>query len=272
MKHEFPAPGPVEAYVELRSADVTVTATETDVVVVDVQGSRADSVVVKAQGDRIHVVEPRRTGFLSGRGDLAIALSVPSNSQLVTKLGSATVHADGVLGQVRISTGAGDVTLGAVTGAAQIKTGAGDITVESLSGESEIKAGAGTITVGTISSPSQLKTGAGSIEIGESFAPVSMKSGSGDLSIDSTDHDASLTAASGDIRVGRMSAGQATLKNVSGQIRLGIPAGTPVWTDVSTATGAVRSTLTPTGAPAEGQPYVEVRARSLSGDISLERL
>ena len=272
MRHENPATGPVEAYVELQSGDVRITARPTDHVVVEVTGSRADSVVVEMHDDRLSVVEPSRTGFLSGRGDLHVALTIPDRSTLVGKLGSATVRGTGELASVRLNTGAGDVTLGPVAGAARLKTGAGDISIESVGADSEIKAGAGTITIGEVHGSTQLKTGAGSIDVGRATAPVTLKSGSGDLSVRDSSEEATLSAASGDVRIARMTSGQANLKNVSGSIRLGVPDGTPVWTDVSTSTGRIRSTLSPTGAPVDGQQHVEVRARSLSGDIYLEAL
>ncbi len=272
MRHEIPAPHPVQAYVELRSGDLRVSAERTDTVTIEITGTRADSVVVETHGQRIDVVEPNRSGFLAGRGDLTVTLVVPEHSGLVCKLGSATVRATGELGDVRIATGAGDVTLGTVLGTASVKTGAGDIGVEVLGAESEIKAGAGTISVGRATAPVALKTGAGSIDVGDAAAAVTLKSGSGNLSVGTASQDTTLSTASGDIRVVRMTSGQASLKNVTGSIRLGIPDGTPVWTDISTTTGRVQSTLTPTGAPAAGQDHVEVRARSLSGDIYLERL
>jgi DUF4097 and DUF4098 domain-containing protein YvlB len=278
MKHEFPITGPVEAYVELRSGDLTVAAgppatdTHTDSVSVEVTGSRADSVTVEAQGDRVTIVEPQRTGFLSGRGDLHVAVTLPAGSSLTTKVGAASIRVTGEMGEVQIKSGSGDVSLGTVTGPALVKAGSGDITVESLGAASEIKAGSGTISVNRISGPSQLTTGSGSIKVSEAAAPVALKSGSGDLSVGVATCDASLSAASGDLRVGRITGGQARLKNVSGDIRLGIPEGTPVWTDISTTTGRVRSTLTPTGAPTNGQSHVEVRASSVTGDIHLEQL
>ena len=132
MKHEFPVSGPVEAYVELRSGDLTVHAAAADTVSVEVTGSRSDSVAVEAHGDRIRVVEPQRTGFLSGRGDLHVVVTVPDGSELSTKLGSASVRVTGTLGEVQIKSGAGDIHLGTVTGPALVKAGSGDITVESL--------------------------------------------------------------------------------------------------------------------------------------------
>ncbi len=272
MRHEHPAAGPVELYTELQSGDLAVTAEPRDTVVVEVTGAHADEVVVTAEDNRVSIVEPRRAGFLLGRRDVQVAVRVPSTSRLVAKLGSMSLRATGELGHVRVATGAGDITLGTVTDTAVVKTGAGHVAIDSLAAEAQIKSGAGTITVGRVSAPAKLTTGAGAIEVQEARAPLVLKSGSGDLSVGATCEDATLSAASGDLRIGRLGRGQVSLKNVSGNIRLGIPEGTPVWTDISTGTGRVRSTLTPTGAPAEDQDHVEVRARSVSGDIYLERL
>ena len=68
-----------------------------------------------------------------------------------------------------------------------------------------------------------------------------------------------------------MHRGQLQAKNVSGDIRVGIPAGVPVWTDVSSVTGEVTSTLEAAGRPDEGQDYVELRAKTVSGDVHLEQ-
>jgi DUF4097 and DUF4098 domain-containing protein YvlB len=83
--------------------------------------------------------------------------------------------------------------------------------------------------------------------------------------------DVELSTASGDLVVELMRRGQLAAKNVSGDIRVGIPAGTPVWTDVSSMTGHIRSSLQSAGQPAEGQDYVELRAKTISGDILLEQ-
>ena len=64
--------------------------------------------------------------------------------------------------------------------------------------------------------------------------------------------------------IGHAPRGKITAKNVSGDVRVGIPAGTPVWTDVNTVTGSVASNLESAGKPAEGQDYVELRATTVS--------
>ena len=99
-----------------------------------------------------------------------------------------------------------------------------------------------------------------------------MKSGSGDLRVREVAGDVTLTTASGDLVVDRMLRGALNAKNASGDIVVGVPAGIPVWTDVSTVSGSVRSSLQGAGEPAEGQEFVELRAKTVSGDISLEQL
>jgi DUF4097 and DUF4098 domain-containing protein YvlB len=98
------------------------------------------------------------------------------------------------------------------------------------------------------------------------------KSGSGTIEVREGADDTSLSTASGDLRVGRFPAGRLSAKNVTGDIRVGIPAGVPVWTEVSSTTGTVRSTLAGAGEPADGQDYVELRATTVSGDVLLEQV
>ena len=54
-------------------------------------------------------------------------------------------------------------------------------------------------------------------------------------------------------------------------MRIGVPAGVPVWTDISTVSGRIRSDAEGAGQPAEGQHHIEVRAKTVSGDIVLTR-
>ena len=53
-------------------------------------------------------------------------------------------------------------------------------------------------------------------------------------------------------------------------VHTGVP-GTPVWTDVRTASGRLSSDLPSTGEPAPDQPYLEVRATTASGDVTLHQ-
>ncbi len=268
MEHQFTATTPQQVLVELQSGDLRVAAVPGDTVRVGISGDDAERVQVTQEGTQIRVVGPRG-GFFSRSASLVLTLTVPEGTDLETRLGSAGVSASGVLGAVDVVTGSGAVDLATVTGRASVKTGSGGISITEAAAETDLKTGSGNIRVGHLARQGSLKTGSGSIEVGRAEASVSLKSGSGDLVVREAETDTSLATASGDLRIGRIARGQAQLKNASGSIHLGVAAGTPVWTDVSSATGHVRSHLVPTGEPTEGQDFVAVRASSVTGDIYL---
>ena len=271
MKHTFPATSPQDVYVEIGSGDVQVLATDTDQVVVDIAGRDAEHVVVEQEGTSVRVVARMRTGFLSGFSGLTVQVTAPRGSSLGTRLGSAGVRVEGLLDHAHLQTGSGQVVLDEVAQDALVKTGSGEVAVRSVGGETEIKTGSGDIGVGHLRGPARLSTGSGDIEVGRADAPISFKTGSGDIVVrDAHGGQAQLSAGSGHLEVTRMSSGIAQLKNASGDIKVGVPAGTPVWTDISSVSGHVRSSLPPTGAPQDGQDHVEVTARTVSGDVYLE--
>ena len=69
--------------------------------------------------------------------------------------------------------------------------------------------------------------------------------------------------------IGSANRGRLTAKGASGDVHVGIPAGVPVWTDISTVSGEIRSNLHGAGEPGEGADHVELRAKTVSGDIVL---
>jgi len=99
-----------------------------------------------------------------------------------------------------------------------------------------------------------------------------VKTGSGDLKVASANADISLATGSGDLEIGAVRRGRVNVKGASSDVRIGIPAGTPVWADINTVTGSVRSNLESVGAPKEGQDHVELQARTVSGDIFLSEI
>jgi len=269
MQEQFSASGPQRVFVEVQSGAVTVRTGASDRLEIEVAGPGAEWVEVDRQGDRLSVVARRSSGFLARNRDVDVDLLVPEGSRLAARLGSAALTVTGVLGAVDVATGSGEVWLDEVTGPALVKTGSGGIAIRAAGSGTDVKTGSGDVRVGRLDGGSRLVTGSGSIEVEHAGSGATLKSGSGDLLVGAAEGDTTLRAASGELRIGRMARGRADLKNASGDIHLGIPAGTPVWTDLSTGTGEVRSTLTPVGAPAAGQDHLEVRARTVTGDIHL---
>jgi len=276
MQRTFTTPEPVSMYVELRSGDLAITTAETDETVVEVVRPHGgdDDVTVEQRGDDIVVVSRHggRGGlFGSSRDGAHVRVTMPHDSRLVTKLGSAEVRVEGRLGESTLKSGSGDVRLDELSAKAFVETGSGDLQIGSAA-ELQVRCGSGQVTVERLGGAAQISTGSGDVLVGTAFEALSVKSGSGDLRVREAAGDLSLTTASGDLVVDRMLHGALTAKNASGDIVVRVPAGVPVWTDVSTVSGSVRSSLQGAGEPAEGQEFVELRARTVSGDISLEQL
>lgn len=272
MQHAFNTPEPPVLFIEIGSGNVFVAATDTDQTTIEVTGPHAEEVTVEQRGHEIVVIAPKRIGFFGGGRDLRVDARVPTHTELGTRLGSADVVVTGTIGWAKINNGSGNVTLEDVSAEALVKTGSGDITIRTIEGSANLGSGSGDIRVDRLQGPAQVSSGSGDVEIGYAGAPLSLKSGSGDLKVHDATGDIALASGSGDLLVDRFPAGKLTAKNASGDIRVGIPAGVPVWTDVTSVSGRVRSTLEGAGQPSEGQQYVELRAKTVSGDVVLQQL
>lgn len=270
QRYSFDTPSPIELYVECGSGSVQVEAgdvAETDVVV---SGKRADEVGVEQSGNRISIIVPKSRGFLSDT-DIHIRLSCPTASEAKILTGSADVRIGGELSRLDTKTGSGDVNVGTVTGGTTAQTGSGDVRIERADGELRVKCGSGDVEIGRNAARAAVSTGSGDVTLHDCES-ANVKTGSGDLYVAKADGDVSLSTGSGDLQVDRVTRGAVTLRGASSDARVGVPAGTPVWTEISTLSGSIRSTLEPTGAPAEGQDHVEIRVKTVSGDIDLAQL
>jgi DUF4097 and DUF4098 domain-containing protein YvlB len=270
--YRFETHQPVDLYVENGSGSVIVNADEVAETTVEITGKRADEAVVQQNGDRISVIAPKsRAGFF-GDNSLTMVITVPSDSTLATKTGSADVTVDGTLRKAQVRSGSGEVTIDTLTGPAQVETGSGNIRVGSAGDALRIKSGSGDVRVTHADDSISISTGSGDVEIGTSKGPAVVKTGSGDLSVVESHDDVAMTTGSGDFVIRSAARGRLTAKGASGNVHVGIPAGVPVWTDISTVTGEIRSSLEGVGQPEEGADHVELRAKSVSGDIVLTQV
>jgi DUF4097 and DUF4098 domain-containing protein YvlB len=238
---------------------------------VEVTGKDADTVTVDQHGDEI-VVIARQNGFFGSSPHLSVRVSVPTDSRLSTKLGSADVRVEGRVGETTVRTGSGDVEIDAVSADARIQTGSGDVRVGEVDGSLQVKCGSGDVSLDRAGSGTEISTGSGDVLVVSASQELVARSGSGNLRVREALEDVVLSTASGDLVVERIGRGRLSAKNVSGDISVGVPGGTPVWTDVSTMTGTVRSNLVGAGQPLPDQDFVELRATTVSGDVTLEQL
>jgi DUF4097 and DUF4098 domain-containing protein YvlB len=251
-EHHFHTPEPVELSAENGSGLVHVSASETDETRVVVTGRHADEVEVTQHGRVIRVAPPRRrTGFFGGDDSLDIQVFLPTGSELAVRTGSADV-----------------ITRGAV-GTAQVKTGSGDVDLEECYEDVQVKSGSGDVRVGEAQAAVAVSTGSGDVEIGRNRGPAVVKTGSGDVRFREATTEVSVMTGSGDLMIDTAREGRFHAKGASGSIHVGIPAGLPVWTDITTLSGRIHSDVEGAGEPVAGSPHVELRASTVSGDVVL---
>jgi DUF4097 and DUF4098 domain-containing protein YvlB len=271
--YEFPTPEPVRLLVELGAGQVAVHATDTATCTVRVEGRDAEQVRVEQSGRQISIVGPKQRGLVFGSAaELAVTVTVPTSSQVAAKAGSADLDLDGELAAVQLRSGSGDLSVELATGPAVLETGSGNIRLGEAGADVRIKSGSGDVSVGQAATSVAVSTGSGDVEIGTAHGAVGVKTGSGDLRVSTACDDVSLATGSGDLEVRSTGRGRITGKGASGDMRIGVPAGVPVWTDLTTASGRIESSLRGAGQPDAGQDHVEIRARTASGDITLVEL
>lgn len=271
--HKFETRRPVSLYVENGRGTVTVRAEETAETTVELDGRHSDETIVRQAGDEISVIAPRmRTGFLGTDAQLDMTIAVPTGSALAVKTGSADVTARGSYRAGQVKSGSGQVSIEVLDGPAFVETGSGDVRIDTADQELRIKSGSGDIRVQYAGGSVSISTGSGDVEIGTNNAPAVVKTGSGDLNVVETHDDVAMTTGSGDFVIRSATRGKLTAKGASGDVHIGIPAGVPVWTDISTVTGDISSSLQGAGEPEAGADHVELRAQSVSGDIVLTQV
>ncbi len=272
MQRQLETPEPIHLYVEIGKGQVTIHAASTTETRVEIDGEHAAEVSVTFDDNQLRVIAPREGVSWPGRDRaLAVRVDLPTGSDIGVKTGSADIVIEGRVNVAHLRTGSGHVTCDTVAGPGLVETGSGDVEVSECGGELRVKSGSGDVSVGRCLGEFHVSTGSGNVEIGAAGGRTVAKTGSGDLRVATADTDISLTAGSGNLTIDRVQLGRVSVTGASSDVQLGIPAGTPVWADINTVTGSLRSDLESVGAPQDGQQYLELRIRTVSGNILLHQ-
>jgi hypothetical protein len=203
------------------------------------------------------------------RGAVDVTVELPERSSLRVDTGVADVRGDGRLGDVSVTTGAGDVRLDR-TGALRVRIGAGHVTVEEALGRVDIVA-AGEMTIGLVAGDADIKSLNGRTRIGRIAGDVKVKSANGDITIDDAGGDVTVKTANGNVRLGQVARGSVSIETAAGGLEIGVREGTAAWIDATTKSGRINNQLTPTDDPEPSAETVQVRARTSFGDVLITR-
>lgn len=269
----FDTPEPVDLRVSLPSGEVNVNTHDqptTEVIIEGDERAASEEVEIEQRGNQIRVkIEPRNRW---GNGhDYEVHITVPTHSDARVETASAEVHLGGEYGDVRGNTASGELTLD-VANSVRLETASGEIHVEHLRDEGKFNSASGEISIGRCDgSKLEVSTASGEIHVEYAAGDVRANAASGDISVEEVYGDFSAAVASGDVHVEYLHDGEARVETVSGDVDLGVAEGTAIWLDIHTMTGDVDVEQEMGGEPEPGQPTLQLRVNTLSGDVHVHR-
>ena len=250
MRHEtFSTPGPVSLDIRIPTGEVEIETDDAQETAVELEARGRDAaeleqaaeISMRQRGDGYEVrVEAGRgggRGLFRRNGDYRVRVAAPHDASVRAQLLSADINGRGRYSEVDVKVASGDVEFEEVTGRATVDTASGDVHLER----------AGTPKV---------------------------NSASGDVRVDDALDGAEVNTASGDVDVRSVTAGDVRLNSASGDIEVGIAKGSRLWVDAQTLSGDTSSELdleSGEGIETDEGPLVELKARSMSGDIAVKR-
>jgi hypothetical protein len=225
---------------------------------------RADGhdVVVDVRGQR---------RFMRG-SEILVAVTCPLESSVEVHTGSADIEGRGLFGRIDVETGSGDVQFGDVSGDAEVSAASGDVQISMVGGEARLNTASGDIQVGMFGGDARLNSASGDVNVRTAGGRFEANTASGDIQVKEALGSVNVNSASGDQQIGSVFTDSVNLRSASGDLRVGVKQGSRVFIDARSRSGDVTSELPVSDTPPEGDaPQVELRANTMSGDITIHR-
>ena len=251
IEQTYHTPLPLTLEVSIPSGDIDVDTTSGEETSISIDGDERllEHVEVRQDGNRVSVTlrDKNKIGFsfslgsiVFGDGGLRVRAHVPHGAGVKVKTASADTEIEGHLRTLDVNGVSGDVRVrGEISDDATVKTVSGDIELERVHGD---------LSVQTVSGDARVRDTAGSVE---------------------------AKSVSGDIRLEALTAGETRFSSVSGDIEIGIAAGSMLDVDAGSTSGDLASEVPlatePPSAEDAASPTVILRGRTVSGDIRVFR-
>jgi hypothetical protein len=274
----FATPGPVRLDLELPAGAIEIETGETDETRVElealsgkeqVQEMVADARIESTRrGDAYEVTVAVRTrsgvwisfshgpDIRVGTPDMRLRITCPKGASIDARTKSADLRAVGEYADVDFKTASGDVAIDDVA-EAHVKSASGDVHIDTVRGSLDVKTVSGDVHVGSVARDTTVQAVSGDVHIQENNGSVS------------------ASTVSGDQRYQAVVQGRVELRAVSGDIAVGIRRGSRVFIDANTVSGSTSSEFelsdAPQAPPAADAPLAEVFAKTVSGDVRIER-
>jgi DUF4097 and DUF4098 domain-containing protein YvlB len=277
----FETPQPITATIDVTVGAVRVIASERADTAVDVQpsdGSNKDDVRaaeltrVDLTHDQLVVKVPKLRSWRprSDGGSVEVTVELPAWSHVRGAMQFGDFECAGALGDVRVRSGMGQIRV-ELAGSVNLKNGLGDITVDGVTGRAEVTTGSGEVRVRDVGADAVIKNSNGDIWVGAVGGDLRLQAANGSIAVDVARGSVVAKSANGDVRLGEVERGSVVLETKLGDLEVGIPEGTAAWLDVRATAGRVHNSLDAAAAPDSNGDTVEVRARTVAGDVVVRR-
>jgi DUF4097 and DUF4098 domain-containing protein YvlB len=282
----FQTPGKVRLDIRLGAGEIrleTADVQETTVVLEPLRDNDSSAAAVenarvelreRADGHEVVIdVRDRGKGLGIFRGaEVLVSVTCPDGASVESKSGSADVEGRGRFGSVEVESGSGDVEFTEIAEEARIDAASGDVQLGSVGRDARINTASGDVQIRSVGGEAKVNSASGDVILREVGGELSVNTASGDVLVREARASVTVNSASGDQEIGRVAGGSVNLKSASGDVKVGIPEGTNLWVDARSRSGEVRSELPVSDLPPEGDaPVVELRANTMSGDITVAR-
>jgi hypothetical protein len=280
MRREtFSTPGPVRLDLDLPAGTIEIETANTDETHVELEAltdnQQVHEMVAAARiesnrrGDTYEVTVEVRTrhgvwiSFSSGPDirlgtpEMRLRISCPEGASLDVATKSADLQALGEYAVVDFKTASGDAKIEKAADAF-FKTASGDVHADTVGGSLDVKTVSGDAYVGSVARDASVHTVSGDVFIGDAGGSIR------------------ANTVSGDQRYEAVVQGRLELRAVSGDIGVAIRRGSRVFIDANTVSGSTSSEFDLADAPHDAAPttdgpLVEIFAKTVSGDVRLER-
>jgi DUF4097 and DUF4098 domain-containing protein YvlB len=267
---DFDTPGKVRLDLEIPFGRVEIETGSGETTHVSLEGNESVSrelvdnarVELQRRGDVSEVlVEVRHRGFMFSIGrspEIRLRVLCPAGADAAVRTKSADITGRGTYGSFEAKTASGDLELDEVSGELRVKTASGDLAVQEVGGQT------------------QVNSTSGDVAIQRAGGDVTAQLVSGDIWIRDAAASVHANTVSGDQRLEAVVQGAIDATAISGDVYVAIRRGARVYVDANTVSGSTSSELDLADAPPEAPsdenaPLVEVRAKTVSGDIMIAR-
>jgi DUF4097 and DUF4098 domain-containing protein YvlB len=243
----FTTPGAVTLQINIPAGDVDVETHESaeTIVELEVRGRDAEELEretriearPRVDGHEVVVDAAQVRRLLRSRdGEYRVRIQAPHGAAVRAELASADIRGRGRYGELELDVASGDVEFDHVEGEAKVNTASGDIELRRV-------------------------------------GSARLNSASGDVRVDESSGSIEVNTASGDVQIRKVAEGDVKVHSASGDVEVGIAKGSRLWVDAQSLSGDTSSELELEAVPASDDegPLVELRAQTMSGDISVRR-